>query len=284
MKFLIVDGYPESARQELQAAGASNGWQLFQRMLLGRASESQVDIVFPSDRDDVSSSEALGEYDGVLWTGCSLCLHAVNDPRVERQVELARRAFAAGVPQFGSCWAIQIAAVAAGGTVAANPRGREMGIARKIALTGEGSRHPMYAGKPPVFDAFICHLDEVVSLPENSTLLAGNSFTRIQGLEVRHLEGVFWGVQYHPEYDLAEMAALTWARRQPLVNEGFFPDEAAAEAHVARLRTLHTDPTRKDLRWSLAADDDVIDDDVRQRELINWLEFVKSRQVLKCSP
>lgn len=280
MKFLIVDGYPETARQELQAAGASTGWQLFQRMLLQRASDAQVTIVFPSDQSELASQQDLAEYDGILWTGCSLCLHAVGDERVERQIELARRAFAAGVPQFGSCWAIQIAAVAAGGTVAANPRGREMGIARKIALTAEGALHPMYTGKPPVFDAFICHLDEVVSFPENSTLLAGNSFTAVQGLEVRHLQGVFWGVQYHPEYNLAEMAALTWARRTPLVNEGFFPDEAAAEAHVGRLRTLHAEPTRKDLRWSLAADDDVIDDDVRQRELINWLAFVASRRLL----
>lgn len=280
MKFLIVDGYPESARQELQAAGASTGWQLFRRMLSQRSSEAQIDIAFPSDELELASSEGLSAYDGLLWTGCSLCLHATGDARVDRQVELARRAFAAGVPQFGSCWAIQIAAVAAGGRVAANPRGREMGLARKIALTSEGARHPMYVGKPPVFDAFICHLDEVVELPENSTLLAGNSFTQVQGLEVRHLEGVFWGVQYHPEYNLAEMAALTWARRQPLINEGFFVDEAAVQTHVSRLQTLHANPARKDLSWSLAADTDVTDDDVRQRELINWLAFVSSRRAL----
>lgn len=278
MKFLIVDGYPESARQELQANGASTGWQLFQRMLLQRCPEADITIVFPSDEEEILNQDALSAFDGILWTGCSLCCHAVDDPRVERQVELARRAFAAGVPQFGSCWAIQIAAVAAGGTVAANPRGREMGLARKIGLTAEGLRHPMYAGKPPVFDAFICHLDEVTIWPENSTLLATNSFTHVQALEVRHLEGVFWGVQYHPEYTLEDMAALTWARRGPLVNEGFFADEQAVGDHVSRLQTLHADHARKDLSWGMGIDEDVMNDDVRQCELVNWLAFVRSKE------
>jgi GMP synthase (glutamine-hydrolysing) len=278
MKFLIVDGYPEAARQELQSNGASTGWQLFQRMLLRRDPAAEVETIFPSDQEEIPSPQELAGYDGLLWTGCSLCCHASDDPRVDRQIELARRAFAMGVPQFGSCWAIQIAAVAAGGTVAANPRGREMGLARKIGLTPEGQRHPMYAGKPPVFDAFICHLDEVTSWPESATLLATNSFTQVQALEVRHLDGVFWGVQYHPEYTLEDMAALTWARRAPLVKEGFFADEAAVGEHVSRLRTLQADPTRKDLSWSLAIDQDVLDDDVRQCELINWLAFVGQRQ------
>jgi GMP synthase (glutamine-hydrolysing) len=277
MKLLIVDGYPESAREELQAAGASTGWQLFSRMVVQRAPQAEITIVYPSDATEIASTESLAAYDGVLWTGCSLCLHALDDPRVDRQVELARRAFAAGVPQFGSCWAIQIAAVAAGGTVAANPKGREMGIARKISLTKEGLEHPMYAGKPPVFDAFICHLDEVTSWPDSATLLCGNGFTAVQGLEVRHQAGVFWGVQYHPEYNLGEMAALTNARRTPLIKEGFFVDTQAADQHIERLKTLHADPTRKDLRWGLSVDEDILDDDVRQREFINWLAFLEAR-------
>lgn len=275
MKYLIVDGYPESAREELQAAGASTGWQLFQKMLLQRAPDAEITIVYPCDDETVMSTEQLSAYGGVLWTGCSLCIHAIDDPRVERQVELSRRAFEVGVPQFGSCWAIQIGAVAAGGKVAANPRGREMGLARKIALTEEGLKHPMYAGKPPVFNAFICHLDEVTEIPEGATLLATNKFTNVQALEVQYLRGSFWGVQYHPEYTVGEMASLTNARKPALIKEGFFADEAAADIHVGRLRALHDDHQRKDLRWGLSIDSDVLDDDVRQRELINWLKFVE---------
>lgn len=277
MKYLIVDGYPESARQELVEAGANTGWQLFQRMLLQRAPEAQITIVYPSDCQEILTEKELGEYAGVLWTGCSLCLHAVGDERVERQIELARRAFAAGTPQFGSCWAIQIAAAAAGGKVEANPRGREMGLARKILLTEEGRSHPMYRDKPPVFDAFICHLDEVTILPEKAVLLATNTFTRVQGLEVRHLNGVFWGVQYHPEYTVLDMARLAHARKPALIREGFFPDDGEASEWVAKMEALQSDPTRKDLTWGLAVDDDVLDDDIRQRELINWILLTRAR-------
>lgn len=275
MKYLIVDGYPESARQELQSAGASMGWQLFQRMLLQRAPQADVTVIYPSDQEELPSKQALSAYAGILWTGCSLCIHSLDDPRVDRQVEIARRAFEIGVPQFGSCWAIQIAAVAAGGEVKANPRGREMGLARKIGLTPQGLNHPMYAGKPPIFEAFICHLDEVTKLPEGSTLLASNSFTHVQALEVKHGQGVFWGIQYHPEYTVGEMAKLTHARKPALIKEGFFEDDEAASIHVSRLEALHADPTRSDLSWGLSIDNDVLDDDVRQRELINWLSFVR---------
>ncbi len=200
----------------------------------------------------------------------------MGDERVDRQVELARRAFAAGTPQFGSCWAVQIAAVAAGGKVGANPKGREMGLARKIALTNEGREHPMYRDKPPVFDAFICHLDEVTEIPENAIWLAGNAFTRVQALEVRHLNGVFWGVQYHPEYTVFDLARLAGARRTAFIKEGFFADEAAALDWVEKMELLHADHRRKDLGWSLAVDEDVLDDDIRQRELINWILYTRT--------
>ena len=276
MKYLIVDGYPESARQDLANAGASMGWQLFQRMLLQRAPDAEVTIVYPSDTEELQSAEELGQFGGILWTGCSLCLHAEGDARVERQIELARRAFKAGTPQFGSCWAIQIAAAAAGGKVGANPLGREMGLARKIALTDAGREHPMFDGKPPVFDAFICHLDEVTELPEGSTMLAGNAFTHVQALEVRHQAGVFWSVQYHPEYTVGEMAKLAHARKPALIKEGFFQSDVDASEWVEKLETLQNEPDRKDLRWGLSIDEDVLDDDVRQRELINWVKFVES--------
>lgn len=270
MTYLVVDGYPETARQDLKNAGATTGGDLYHRMLKQRAPDAQAETIFPADTETLPSVEDLKKFRGILWTGCNLCLHA-PDERVERQVELARRAFAAGVSQFGSCWAIQIAAVAAGGKVGANPRGREMGVARKILLTDAGREHPMYRGKPPAFDAFICHLDEVTELPVGATLLATNRFTHVQGLEVRHLDGVFWGVQYHPEYTVGEMGSLANARIEALVREGFFAHEQAAKSYVDRMMALDNDPTRKDIQWDLSLDEDVLDDDIRQLELVNWL-------------
>ncbi len=59
-------------------------------------------------------------------------------------------------------WAAQIAVVAAGGKCGKNPKGREMGIGRKMGLTSEGRVHPMFVGRSTVFDAYISHYDEVL--------------------------------------------------------------------------------------------------------------------------
>jgi len=231
-----------------------------------------VDIVYPADPDSrLEAGKALGQYDGIAWTGSSLTIFN-DDPRVTPQVDFARAAFEAGVPGFGSCWAAQIAVVAAGGVVAVHPHGREMGLARKIGLTPEGRGHPLYTNKKTVFDAFISHDDEITHLPPGATILAGNEFTHVQSVSVVYRGGEFWGLQYHPEYDLHEMARLTWCRREKLTNKGFFQDVDAAVRHVDQLEALHQDPGRKDIAWKLGIDDDVMNRDVRQTEVRNWIE------------
>ena len=71
-----------------------------------------------------------------------------RDERVAAQIELQRRVFASGVPSFGSCWALQVAVVAAGGACRASPHGREQGVGRKNRLTPEGAAHPPRVAGP----------------------------------------------------------------------------------------------------------------------------------------
>ena len=222
-KFLIIDGYAGCPR--VQAGGASVAADLYVSLLLKNAPEKTVcDVIFPADPGvDLPVGEAIREYDGVAWTGCSSCVFS-GEP-VWAQIEFARECFRQGVPGFGSCWAAQIAVVAAGGEVALNPNGREMGIAREITLGEAGQAHPLYEGKPDVFDAFTSHDDEV-TVPIGSTLLSGNDFTRVQSVVVKHEGAEFWGLQYHPEYDLHEMARLMFCRMEKLIRLGFFADEA----------------------------------------------------------
>src|SRR3990172_6615722 len=95
-------------------------------------------MTFPSDDEKFSMpGSEIEKYHGVVWTGCNLTIYDLEDARVARQLTLARDVFEVGVPQFGSCWAAQISVVAAGGIVSAHPKGREMGLARKITLTPE---------------------------------------------------------------------------------------------------------------------------------------------------
>ena len=270
-RFLIIDGYAKASRDDFDLVGMKHAATLYEDMLKRWLPEAEAVFWFPSDNPTPPEGKGPEHYAGIMWTGCNLTVYHRDNPSVVRQIEFAAQSFEAGTPAFGSCWGLQIAATAAGGEVKANPRGREMGIARKIQLTPEGRRHPMLEGKAPVYTGFISHLDEVTKLPSGAVLLATNDFTHVQAMEVKHGKGTFWAVQYHPEYDLHEMARLITARAQKLLPEGFFtgPDDLAA--YVEKLETLKRNPDRKDLRWQLDIDDDVLSDDVRQLEFRNWI-------------
>ena len=269
--FLVLDGYAKAGRENLRAGGASTAGELYERMLKTCCPEATVDIVYPADADaGLPDGAAIEHYDGIAWTGSSLTVYH-DTPEVTQQIEFARAAFAAGVPSFGSCWAAQIAVVAAGGMCREHPRGREMFIARKIALSTEGRGHPLYRDKKTVFDAWISHDDEITHLPHGSMLLASNDFTRVQAVSVTYRRGVFWALQYHPEYDVHEMARLIYCRKQKLVNRGFFADLHVAQSFVERLEMLHRDPTRKDLAFQLGMDEDVMNEDIRLAETRNWI-------------
>lgn len=272
VRLCIINGYPRSTREALTQAGACGADELFVRVLAQVAPPLVFETLHLADLDaPVPDRRWIDRFDGFLWTGSNLTAYE-DDPRVSRQIEFARDLFEAGRPAFGSCWGAQIAVVAAGGEVRKSARGREIGIARKVRLTPAGRRHPMYEGKPDVFDAFASHLDEVTRLPAGAIVLAGNEHSDVQALEIRHKRGVFWGTQYHPEFDLYQMARLIASRVDALTREGFFTNGAAAHAVIEQIEVLARAPGRKDLRWTLGMDDDVLDDGVRCRELRNWFD------------
>ena len=149
MNFLIIDGYSEKSRAALQAAGMRLAWQLYAEMLQSSVPDAHYDVFHPSDEGaQFPGAPELEKYDGIMWTGADLTINHTHVPSIVAQITLAQDAYEVGVPSCGSCWGIQMAAVAAGGTVEPNPKGREMGIGRKIVLTDEGRDHPMMTGKP----------------------------------------------------------------------------------------------------------------------------------------
>ncbi len=276
LRFLVIDGYRRGAREKLAAAGCTPAGQLYQAMARRYAPGCHVDIAYPADGADfLPKGAGLADYDALLWTGSSL---TVTDdiPEVTRQIDLAKAAFAAGVPGFGTCWALQIAAVAAGGTCRPNPNGREFGITRKVVLTPEGRSHPLYAGKPPAFDGFTSHFDEVETLPPGGVVLATNAVTRVQSAAITHNGTAFWALQYHPEFNLREIAALARLRGDGLIAEGRFKDGDDVTAWTAALDSLHNDPDQPGLAWRLGIDADLTDPAVRCREFVNWLNALQS--------
>lgn len=275
MRFLIVDGYPKVSREEFDSVGMTQAGHLYAVMLIQNLYDAEYEILYTSDPgEEIPEKEALNKYNGILWPGCNLTVYNTEDERVIKMLDLVTRAYEVGVPQFGSCWAAQIAVCAAGGKVASNPKGKEMGIARKIHLTTDGQNHPMFEGKPKVFDGFISHDDIITELPEGAVNLAMNDFSEVQAVAVQHKQGIFWAVQYHPEYNLHEMARLIVARQEKLIQGDYFRSLEEVDHYTELLEIIAADPSRKDLRWQLGIDDDLLLDSVRQCEFVNWLQSV----------
>lgn len=270
LRLLVLDAYDDAGRKALQGAGATFAGELYRRLFQAIEPSAQIDVVNHTE-GGFRPPAALDSYDGIVWTGSNLTIHR-DTAGVRAQLELARAAFDAGVPSFGSCWAVHVAVTAAGGRCEANPRGREYGIARKIVLNEAGVGHPMFNGKPVAFDALTSHEDHVVEVTSRTTILATNSFSRVQAVQVDHGRGTFWAVQYHPEYDLIDVAQLGVLRAPQLIEQGFFRDRADADGYLRQLNELHLDRSRKDLLYRLAIGHDVLDDGIRRCEPRNWLE------------
>jgi GMP synthase (glutamine-hydrolysing) len=278
LRILIVNCYPAASRENFDRQDVGHPHDLFKAFLAVEAPSATTEIVYVADPDfALPAGKTIADYDAFIWTGSDLTVYKTDDPRVASQITFANELMDAGALCWGSCWGLQLASLVAGGEVAANPKGREWGIARGITLTDAAAASPMHVGKPAVFDAFIMHLDEVVRLPDGTPLLATNEHTHIQAAIVERGNAAFWTTQYHPEYNLHEMGRLIAARAKALVREGFFPDEEAVGLYAANMRELAAHPASAELRALLKVGDDVIHTEIRQVELRNWLRAVVER-------
>ena len=273
-RILIVDCVPTAAQDVLVVHGGmrlgDNYRAALQSQLPPEDGDLDCSVLAAADGGQLPLGAALDDFHGIAWTGSPLSAYDSADA-VLAQIEFARAAFQSGIPCFGSCWGLQIMAVALGGRVHKHPQGPEIGVARQITVTDAGRGHPMYDGKTAVFDALCVHQDEVCALPQGARLLAGNAVSAVQAAEVTDGERSFWGVQYHPEYDLAQVAALFGRGAERLVSSGFASTLADAHAVAADFMALHRDAGRKDLSWRYGIGTDILDPHRHRRELANWL-------------
>jgi GMP synthase (glutamine-hydrolysing) len=268
-RILIIDGNRAATREKQVAAGGQASGEGYAKVLQSLAA-LRCDIVRPADGEvQWAAGVGLADYDGVAMTGSALNVYD-GGAHIERQIELARAVLDSGVPFFGSCWGMQVAVTAAGGRVRRNPRGREFGFGRRIELNAAGREHPMFAGKPAVFEAITVHGDEIEQLPAGALALASNEMG-LQALELRSARGTFWGVQYHPEYSYAEIAATALRYGQVLLEEGLFASAAERDLYVAELRSLMQDPRNTHLSWKHGLGPAMRDETLKLAELRNWV-------------
>jgi GMP synthase (glutamine-hydrolysing) len=272
LRMLVVEGNTRLAPERHAAAYGVTPSQSYAATLQEIEPDILCDIALPADEGaNPPDAAGLESYDGIVLTGSALNIYDLA-PEVTRQIDLMRAAYASGTPVFGSCWGLQVGAVAAGGDVKKNPLGREVGFARNIAPSDAGRAHPMLAGRPAAYDAPAIHLDIIATPPDDCIVLAANRMAGIQAAEIRVNGGALWGVQYHPEFSLAEIGAILDSRRRMLVGEGFCATLEEAAAYAAELKALDADPARHDLAWRHGLDGEVLDPVRRTAEIRNFVE------------
>ncbi|HEY2394950.1 MAG TPA: glutamine amidotransferase [Rudaea sp.] len=206
MTFVIVQ--TGSAPVELRSRlGDFPQW--FQRGL-GLA-EADVTVV------DVQAGRALPppqRVSAAIVTGSAAMVTQRHDWS-ERTAQWLADAVRRDVPLLGVCYGHQLLAHALGGRVADNPRGREIGTVR-IDCLAPAAIDPLLAAIGD-FAAQATHLQTVVELPGNATVLARSSQDNYQA--VRYSKRA-WGLQFHPEFSVAAMRGYLRLRADALRNEG----------------------------------------------------------------
>jgi GMP synthase (glutamine-hydrolysing) len=169
-----------------------------------------------------------GGFAGVLVTG-SAAMVTDRHSWSEDCAAWLRAAADAGTPLFGICYGHQLLAHALGGEVGANPNGREMGTAW-IESTPAAGEDALFSGLPSRFPAQTTHLQSVLRLPEDATVLACNAHDPHHAFRWR---GHVWGVQFHPEFSTTHMRGYIRARAGALATEGTCARSLAAAVGAA---------------------------------------------------
>lgn len=271
-RYLVAQSELPDERERRRARAGKSAGETYKATLKQLRPDASVDIASPADDGAPHvTADDITRFDAVFLTGSPMHVYD-RTPAVERQLAFMRAVFASGVPSFGSCAGLQVAVAVAGGKIRKMPRRMEAGIARRISATAAGRSHPLLAGRPASWDAPAVHGDEVEELPPGATLLASNDVTHVQAAEVRFGNGIFWGVQYHPELSIAEIASALRAQRDDLVAAGLAEHETDVLARADDLDALHDRPDSPALHWRIGVDRHFAEERLRRLEITNFLE------------
>lgn len=251
---LILEGNTPDMVAKGQAASGG-----FVQSFAALAPEAGVKILNPYAC--AFSAKELEGVTGVVFTGAGVAwsTDAAEAAPLRRWMEGVLKA---GLPVWGSCNGMQLAAVVLGGAVGASPNGFEVGVAREVQLTEAGAAHAMLAGRRNGFAVPCIHRDEVQRLPKGAELLAGNAHSPVQVFAYEQGGARVWATQYHPELAAAGIAAY-------LRSKGIF------SLHQALAEDLEQAETCEDSAARLGTSRQALSLQARSTELANWLQMLR---------
>ena len=257
-KILVVEGNLKEENQSFSEAGIQTHTESLKHSLSYFTDQLNIDVVNPSSDENISENiDTLESYDGLIWGGSSLNIYN-NTPEIKRQIEFMKECQKKIKKVLAICWGMQVAVTAAGGEVKKAERGSHRGIARDIEINENGLNHLLYKNKNKKFNTPAFNFDEVVTLPENSVLLASNSINNVQGLNFKVGNCDVWGLQYHPEITYNKMINLMIFRKDRLIERGAFKDQNHIDDHIKNIEI----------------ENKKLDKLSRMRELENWLDYL----------
>jgi len=160
---------------------------------------------------DNSCLMVSGSYDPVLG----------DKPWIPKLIGLLRSTHELNGWILGICFGHHALALALGGEVENNPRGREMGSV-PVFLTAEGMSDPLFEGFKSGDFTNLVHKTHVSRLPEGAVRLAFNQMTPTQSF----VKGRAFGLQPHPEMTKSELVQLAEKYKNLMIRrERFLQDE-----------------------------------------------------------
>lgn len=172
---------------------------------------------------ELPAPDALDDYDGLIMLGGGYMPDETDRaPWLSAEAELSKRALATDLPQFGICLGGQLIAHIIGGDVRAQTGEPEKGYTW-IDTTAEAAADPVFSALPQRTSFVESHVDRIVSLPPEATLLASSQACEFQAFRV----GNAWGTQFHPESTRENI--LRWDADK-LQNLGFNKETLLKEA------------------------------------------------------
>ena len=254
-KILIVEGNLKEENQSFTEGGIKTHTESLKDSISYFTNNLEIDVVNPSSDKNISEvAKDLEKFDGLIWGGSSLNIY--NDTvEIRRQIEFMRSCQNKIKKILAICWGLQVAATVAGGQVKRCMTGSHRGIAHDIEINSNGLQHPIYKNKNETFNTPAFNFDEVVKLPEGSTLLSSNPINKVMGINFNVGSTNVWGIQYHPEITYAKMISLIHFRRDRLLEKKAFIDQMEIDSHVKIIED----------------ENKISNKDARMRELENWL-------------
>ena len=257
-KILLVEGNLREANQEFTDNGIKTHTESLRESIDYFTKDLEIDSVNPSsDKNIFDAVKDLNKYDGLIWGGSSLNIYS-DTLEIIRQIEFMKECQKKVKNILAICWGMQVAVTAAGGVVKKGQNGSHRGIAHQININENGLRHPLYKDKDQIFNTPAFNYDEVVTLPNNATLLSSNKINNVMGIDFKsHLANI-WGIQYHPEITYEKMITLINFRKDRLLENKSFNDENDLNSHIKIIE----DEIK------------ITNKDSRMRELKNWLNLL----------